>query len=193
MSFLKKQIFIFCCWVSFLSLSAHAETVVYGLHTANLSSDAHPPYLIQLGAFQTQHSAKSLKERSENVTCQVYIKKSSGFFTVIAGPFHDLKSLYACEKRLRKPDNHQHPTIFLPHAQRISSSQDSRRRVDSKRTNSSLFYHPYVMTLSVGPVWESAGETQTSFLRPTTIDAFQGESPKSVSGVSVRCARSVSY
>jgi hypothetical protein len=75
------------------AMSVHAHSTVYGINgIPSLTSRAHPPFYVQVGAFKHQASAQKIKNRY-GAHYSVTIKKHGALYAVIIGPISSLIQL----------------------------------------------------------------------------------------------------
>lgn len=162
---------------------------IYGINMAKtFASNSHGPFYISLGAFKNKSNANILYQSLHSTyssRLHISFAPKTGTYNVLVGPLYSAKDVRAQGVNLSHTTKHS-PKITQP----IKTIQPSispvgrlTYRVSTKeKTKIKKKYSPKVLTLSLGPSFNTAGQQQTFYLQPEIVKTFTTDHHKNVIG-----------
>lgn len=149
---------VFCACFS-QEVLASRQVTIYGTEQAKaIKGQNGTEYVLQMGSFKNKRYAEQYRQAlSEKTTDAVHIKysaQSSVAYIVYLGPYQSASDLKHAARQLAGEVKTREisPIAVMPNLE-VKSLLVSK--------------NPWVATLSIGPVWESAGQEQTFYLTPS--------------------------
>ena len=164
---IKTFLFTLLSIVASYSYSAKHFITIYGVDSAEHFQTKHSGvFYIQLGSFSKQLNASRLQKIAESKTnSPVTIVKKNKQYVVAIGPLHSVSEVQAIAYSYKTSLER----VKIPSLKVIPPNSPSPLRMErsSLKRNTSA-----VTSLTVGPVWENAGSTQTFYMAPEIDKTF---------------------